>query len=840
MASRLSVAVAGLAVLGGLVAAQPAPPSAQTPEQRLAPAVSASVQRLAMLDLRLRGRATPEDYRLAARVLEAAQRLTPEDPELARRIAAAAFAAGDEKAVLDQTRRIVRLDPEDTVAQLRLITALIGRLQTGEERLAAYDRYLGPAGERLDPSVRSRLALDAALLARELGETEVFIERLTQATRLDVSNKDAAAFALRIAEEHGAAPEELIEYQVNLLYADPLDPNVMRTTARTLASAGAYPQARRLLRNAQRIASQAGQPPPDLVLEGMILDAIDVGPRPVLNQLEATRLRLRQAVEARLEQAEKTGEPTDDLPKVDEVTLPLEYERVRLMLAASLGEDEIVRQSLDELEYTVNETIRQMSEQAAESGLAASPEVQSRFVELFLMLQTARALLGVDLERMQAEVDEAVRRVPSLDIARRALDPWIALHEGDPGRALAIASDPALTIQLARGVSLAELGRTDEAIDAMLSSIRSAPYEPSSVWAALRVIDLAGESALTTDAGRRMGEFLDRIPSWMDRMIDDASRFESLTLRADADAVSTAEPARVSIGLRNMAPIPLGVGADRPISSRFLLTPSLDDDVRGFVGMPLPEVLELDRRLRLAPGEQMTAHLPADSAYTDLLVTINAELTIRQRWRLLQSFRVGRLGAIVTGPMALTAETGAVRRLSVPEARLMPEELTLRVRRDDALTLPRTLVGIRARLLGPRARDETPDEGALEALVAALIDRYDRAGPIEKALLLAELPHGRLVPAFTAFDQHAIGTLVQGGARDPDGLVAMLVMLTRTPNATLPVYDAARATGDPALSEAADLLQARFGGSRGAYAIVTDFERLSGPVPTNRRPSESP
>ena len=54
------------------------------------------------------------------------------------------------------------LDPSDTVAQLRLISARIGQFQTAEERLAAYERFTGPEGKGLDPAIRSRLALDAA------------------------------------------------------------------------------------------------------------------------------------------------------------------------------------------------------------------------------------------------------------------------------------------------------------------------------------------------------------------------------------------------------------------------------------------------------------------------------------------------------------------------------------------------------------------------------------------------------------------------------------------------------------------------------------------------------
>lgn len=839
VAPRLISLAACLGTLACLAPAQPAPPSAQTPEQRLAAPVAESVERLAMLDLRLRGRAIPDDYRLTARILEAARDLDPNNADLNRRIAAAAFSAGDEASVLDATRRIIRLDPRDTVAQLRLITAIVNREQTAEARLNAYDRYLST--DRIDPAVRSHLALDAALLSRELGDNPAFLERLGQATSLDVSNKDAAALALRTAEERSPPPDELLEYQVNLLYADPVDPNVLRALAQSLASQGAYPQARRMLASSVKVSSAIGQPPSDLLVESMSLDAIDLGPRPVLNELEAARLRIVHGAEQQRDQAEAAGQPESEWPDPDEARLPIPFERLRLMLAFALGDEETTRASLDDLEASLTAAIEDLSKRAEEAGVSNAPEVQGRYLELFLTIQTARAITGLDLNRLTNEVNRAVERVPNLAIARNALTPWLALHDGDPARALELASDPDLQIQLARGAALAQLGRTDEAVDAFLSVIRDAPYEPTSVWAALRVIDMAGESALTTSTGTRMGEFIDRIPTWMDRMIDDPSRYEALTLTAPRDSVSDAEYARVTVTLRNMAPIPLGVGADRPISSRFMLTPSLDESVRGFVGTPQPEVVELDRRLRLEPREAIEADLKADSPYTSWLLALNAKLTIRQRWRLLQSFQIGRLGAIVSGPLALTAETGAVRRYSLPEARLTPEELTYRVQQDDPLTFPRTLVGIRAGLLGPDAAAAAENADALDRLVTALAARFDRAGPVERSLMLAELPHGRMVPAFSVFDQHAVERLAGSSVREDDELVAILTLMTRVVDPASPAFDAAINSGLPRLADAAAMLRARLTDKRPAYARVgANADDMGGPIPTNKRPAPAP
>jgi len=59
----------------------------------------------------------------------------------------------------------------------------------------------------------------------------------------------------------------------------------------------------------------------------------------------------------------------------------------------------------------------------------------------------------------------------------------------------------------------------------------------------------------------------------------------------------------------NQSPIPLALGSDRPISSRFVLLPKMDQV--SLEAMIRPEVVDLDRRLRLMPQESITVDVPA-------------------------------------------------------------------------------------------------------------------------------------------------------------------------------------------------------------------------------------
>ncbi len=806
-------------------------------DARLAGPVAEELERLALLDLRLRDGASPADYDVARILFEQAFRLNPGDAELARRIAAAAYAAGDQEALVRATREIVRLDPQDTVAQLRLINAMIAKRQTAEDRVEAYERFLGPGGSRIDVSVRSRLALDAALMQREMGNDEEFRRLLQMATELDVTNKDAASIALRYYEERAPNdPEGMLELQIILLHADPIDPHVHRAIARSLAREGAYEQARRMLGNTIAIVEQVTSLPNDIQIERLALDAVWDSPRVVLDDLNIFRAVLRSQAERQREQAEAAGLPEDEWPDPENTRMPLEFERFRLVLAAAVGDEETLRQSADDMAATVLDGITQINEVLGQGGLTQQQQALAvqEYMTQFMTLQGGRALTGIDLNQLEGEIESVGRTVPQVLGARVVLDPWIALHRGDPLGALELArqvEDPTATM-LVRAAAYEELDRTDEAIELYKQAARAATFEPSGVWAALRVIELAGDTGLPSDAGRNMAARADRIPMWIDRMITQPSTF--MELRADATAASFAadERATVRVRLRNMAPIPLSVGSDKVISSRLMVSPALDADVRGFLGTPQPEVLEFDRRLRLEPREAIVADIPADLGYTGYLVDLNARLTLRQRWRVLQSFQIGRLGAIVSGPMALTAETEGVIRRSIPEARFTPEEFRLRLDANDPVLMPRTLAGIRAVFLGPGYENVPAAGPEVSAMVEALIRRYDRSSPYERALMLAMLPHAAQVPAFAPFDQHTRDSVTTERVNDAQGVVASLVALTRVRDPQDPTLGVLTASSDPDLRALGDLLGNRLGRNDQLYARVGRHPNLlAGPTP---------
>src|SRR5207237_9340156 len=67
--------------------------------------------------------------------------------------------------------------------------------------------------------------------------------------------------------------------------------------------------------------------------------------------------------------------------------------------------------------------------------------------------------------------------------------------------------------------------------------------------------------------------------------------------------VGPGERVLTRVRLRNLAPIPLGLGSGKSINTRLLFVPSIE--AGGRVRSPEGEVIDVNRRLRLMPGQEL-------------------------------------------------------------------------------------------------------------------------------------------------------------------------------------------------------------------------------------------
>lgn len=791
---------------------------AQSPAaQKLDSMLAEATARVALMDLRINESPQPADFRVAMMLLKMAERYAPADVELLRRRIEAASNAGDEDSTIEGTRRLLKLEPDDTVAALRLISAdKIGKLQTAEERLAAYDRFTGDAAGGLDPSIRSRLALDAALLCQERGDQRGYLDRLKQAAKLDSTNKDAALLvynAVGEATEDGKVRAEALS---NLLYADPLDPNVHMRLAREFGKAGAFKAAERFHKNARTIVNAGlANPPFMLVVEAGVLEWLNSGPEPVYKRLRES-LAARRAQAAKLiKERESQLLDTSTMSKPEDEHLRMDLEPLRLCTALSLHDMDSAKATLDDLARAIAKNTEYAKDPLRRPReISEDDAVHEAQGQLFTM-DMWRVAVGIDVDKIEKDVAEARKGMDEDDVNVVAFDAMLAAREGKGDEALAILNDPPQTTEwteYARALALEAKGDKAGELGALREAAKLSPLSVLGGYAWQRATELS------KDLGEAKGAFGGNIaameklgasiPGWVDEMVENPRSFEVFELEIENATAPVHEPLKAKLTLQNVSRVPLGLGAGRTLNSRVLFSPALS--VRGMTmrDFVFPEVMDLERRLRLKPGEAIHVDVPLEIGRTGWTVQTVSGVPCQMRWRALQGFEVKEDGMRTVGPGCLEAMSAAIVRLSLAESRMSYDELVKRVGSAIEPEFGTLILGVRSSLvMGTRGIAE--DEKR-KSLVVALAARYPKLSPKVRSLVVAVMPPSAEMAELAPLDA-AI-------REEKDAEVLAIAIVTRCAKADDPLVQSARSTGDAELAKLVDLQLERVGSGGTYYA----------------------
>lgn len=715
VAGRLRCALASCLVFCGAAAGQETPEPAQEEQQpaQVAPAPQPSrprytetlsgrpmehiladdLAREALMLLRRSGSPVAEDYRLAALGLRAALRLTPDDEHLWRRLAEAQRQAGDEAGELASLRRVLELSPEDTVTQLRLLNEAIRSRQTVEGRLKAYERLLGSAGSRLDEALRSRLALDGALLAREAGDERRFVDLLTRAVQLDPTNKPAAVAASGYALSRLDDPMARVEALVNVVLADPVDPEAHMDLARELLSHGAFRGAERFFTRALEVNNRSGRSPTaqdrtQLAIVDWALEGADT----IFERFDDIVAAQRYAIEQRQKAVDEGDLPPEEAPAPYRPTRWLEEVRLAAALGADNEEqadkalealaelDELRRQELDahRAEAAGDE---EMDAEQREAADRQRRQERARVIASSLLRRLWAGVETADAEGLVASI-EAAGGVEAAPLIRA----WIDLREGRleaarEGFAPLSPGDPRAAAGL--GMSYEIAGETVEAARRYALIVRDAPGTLLGMWARERIERLLEQPLRPTPTARELNEYAMALPSALDRMTSNPSSYIDLTVEHVRERIGIFGRVEARLTLRNTGTMPLAVGDDAPLNSRVLLAPQLTMGGRRILEGLTPEVVSLSRRLRLTPGESMEVVYWAGQGATGRMIDRNPPMRATLGWRAMQGFGARPGGGYATGAMSVSASSGLMQRTAPPESQMPAETLVQQVREGE-------------------------------------------------------------------------------------------------------------------------------------------------------------
>lgn len=633
--------------------------------------VSDSIARLALTTLRDETNPDADSFTRTAIGLRIARRLRPDDLELIRLERDAWRAADNEVEANRLLERIVALDPADTVSVARLLILRMSQLQTADERLAAYDRLLSDSGSALDPSIRSRLALDSALLLRERGEDAAFVERLTLATTLDVTNKDAAAlyasYFLPIVTDAKARADLL----ANVVLSDPTDVSTVTNLAQHLFSVGAYRGTQRLFALAENLIVGSGRSlGAEDLFDRLLVDWMVEGDEAALGPVQDMFNQQQSYLNMQIRQAERLGQPP---PELTTAQLPASFETLRLAVAFGRKDAEGAREAALRAADTLMSQIDRLNErtgvfedwteeEAAEA--IKSTELELAFVRLWGDVQIDEAESTLDAVTGQEDQGglspEAVQRFRGL----------IALRRGDLERAealLAPLEETDFTARVGLGLVYEQTGREREALASFARVALDRPNSAIGCACRRRIETTLGRPLQPTPAAEVLDQFgLDFAP-WLDHFTQSPHNFLSLSARHVSNRLDIFDRDEVRIRVRNISSYPLGVGPERPVNSRFVLTPNVVIEGRIRTPLALPEIINLDHRFRLMPREEMELVVWATRGTVGIALEQNVDRSISLRWRVIQGVRYDDEDRFTTGPMCVSAETGVAFQRNLPE-----------------------------------------------------------------------------------------------------------------------------------------------------------------------------
>jgi len=198
--------------------------------------------------------------RQALVLLQQARALTPDSADIQRSLAEVAREAHQPDLELDALKNVVRLEPDNLVAQVAFLDLLAGRRQTVEQKIAVFQSALDAPG--LERQVRSAMALRIYRLLLQRGQNDEANGMLSKA--LDLNDVNVAAWH-EMAQQLADMPGRTADYfqaLVNALLANPYQPAVLLEGGHLLAAHNEHDQAVDWLSAGVEQMQMTGQPAP--------------------------------------------------------------------------------------------------------------------------------------------------------------------------------------------------------------------------------------------------------------------------------------------------------------------------------------------------------------------------------------------------------------------------------------------------------------------------------------------------------------------------------------------------------------------------------------------------
>lgn len=746
-------------------------------------------------------------------LLQEAVALDPDDPGIWRSMLNVATLAEREDLRSRAIERLSQLDPQDEWVRFLRLNAAIDAYQTADARERAYQTLLSDENiGKLGPALSSRLALDLALLQQRLGNVEAFARMLTKALTLDSSNRSAAALAAGFFRMNSQDPFAEAELLTNLMLADPTDVTAQVALAQLLLEHGAYAGSSRIYRIAARsVRSALSMPTNDMLADMAIAQWASGDSEGALDTIQRRQAEIDQTYRAyyrrehpdvgALELAKISG-PTD--PNLATVKAVIVQSRGKAEAQAAMNAAIAAYQSqIDALLAEARSENKPAATQPEQETDEKTRSRNQRLASLYLQMAWVMTWLGDDTQKVADWMIAAEEREPLSDQAKQRFEGCVALRRGDAAKAaatlqpLAESGDAAARVGFA--LALLQQDQKKDAAKQLLAANQAQPGSLIGIWASNRLTELLGRRLPLSDQASKLENLVGTIPAVFDRYPDDASLVMTMRLVPARANLQAFEPVRVSIELTNNSQFPLALDREGPIRPQVLITPIVRSSANAPLNDLRPFVVDIGRKLRLAPRESVTAQFDMRDyvAAEGLNVAALDGAIVRLKGYI--NFIAGREAEITPGLYGMEVEAPIMRIDGVKVKPGWIEETVAAMQSpgdDDVLKKMAFLSHKIAVTPGP----ETPQEERrlVETARAAMAEAFAKLDAPSQAWLLCTMARGE-----------GMAQVVTAARRSNDRLVQIAYLLYWVEGWKDPMLDAAkRKSDDAALSRLASIVQA--------------------------------
>ena len=589
----------------------------------------------------------------AVTLITEASKLSPNNETVWRSLIEVAHMADRPELQSHAIKQLLRIAPSESSAQLSRLRDAVARTNTVDERMGVYEQLLADGrSSKLDFRVAARLAFDAALLQRQLGDTEQFARWLAESVALDPSYPEAMSLATGFFGDESADVHRRAELLASTVLSNIRDTTAQVALAEFLLAYGDYRDARVMY----EVVMGGNSNNIEGISDGLLADIVlsqwaDGDPIAALDTLLTRQIY----VDKIFRQQTKNQQPRLTPLQLSRIHAPLlpKLATVRAVIYASQEDDSKAGIAYDDAADSFEAMISIYQTQ----GDAAINQV----INFLLQAAWISVWIGEDADAARSIIDNIEERATIGAREKNRLEGWIAMLNGDLEIAISYLSeyedDNAARAGLAKVFLLQ--GKEQAAAKEYLSIARKQSGTLLGVWSRNQLQKIVGTEFSIRPEVKELQEFMVGVIQTLNDYIRDPRPAIDLRIYPVKEVFNPYEPILIRIELTNNTSVPLTISKTGPIQP-LLLVEAFVEIPGATISQTPPIIIPIDREISIGSRQSLVIDtnlrqqwmgglfnkFPLRGATVRLRTTVNftARETLDRRGQPVLVYGVGRLG----------------------------------------------------------------------------------------------------------------------------------------------------------------------------------------------------